>query len=193
MVALFGSLLQRLARRTSVESATSSTSATEVHEEDMSPALLRRRSRLNMQVLVDLPVNAMFHDVSPPGSPRDTEKSALVKRGRLRPRGNTVVLRNTRPVAATGEEVCLSRWHAGELPKDCAICLETLEPGDLVQPMANCRHAFHAHCAKLWLQAQPSSSQAKCPECRGPAMVMRAQLSEEEGKVALPPAQLLGL
>jgi len=139
-----------------------------------------------MQVLAELPVNAMFYDISPPGSPRDTK--------RARPRGNTVVLRNTRPVAAAGEEVCLSRWHAGaESTKDCAICLETLEPGDLVQPMANCRHAFHAHCAKLWLQAQPSSSQAKCPECRGPAMVMRRHLSEEEGEIALPPAQLLGI
>jgi len=66
----------------------------------------------------------------------------------------------------------------GPLSQDvCAICLEALKPGDMVQPMLGCGHVFHEGCVKSFLAVRCSapahgfgrvrSLEACCPLCRG--------------------------
>jgi hypothetical protein len=61
-------------------------------------------------------------------------------------------------------------------PKEqCAICLELLRPGELVQPMVHCTHLFHEACIQELLQVgssdakqgQSFAERVKCPLCRG--------------------------
>mmetsp|Transcript_77049 Transcript_77049/g.195564 ORF Transcript_77049/g.195564 Transcript_77049/m.195564 type:complete len:336 (+) Transcript_77049:62-1069(+) len=51
----------------------------------------------------------------------------------------------------------------------CAICLEALVSGDIVQPMARCRHFFHQACIEEFLRARgrAEGERASCPLCRG--------------------------
>merc|ERR1719482_1663072 len=64
------------------------------------------------------------------------------------------------------------------LPPDehCAICLEPFETGERVQPLAACRHIFHADCIKKFLHSQHhlgglfDKYDAPCPLCRSPLM-----------------------
>eukprot|EP00747_Dinoflagellata_sp_TGD_P169370 gnl/TRDRNA2_/TRDRNA2_198198_c0_seq1.p1 gnl/TRDRNA2_/TRDRNA2_198198_c0~~gnl/TRDRNA2_/TRDRNA2_198198_c0_seq1.p1 ORF type:complete len:402 (+),score=39.26 gnl/TRDRNA2_/TRDRNA2_198198_c0_seq1:67-1272(+) len=58
----------------------------------------------------------------------------------------------------------------------CAICLDVLQPGDLVQPMVGCRHLFHQGCIQGLVQADPTGVRMRCPLCRGP--LAAASLSE---------------
>jgi len=106
---------------------------------------------------------------------------------------STPVMRPTRVVlgAADGKHsTCLCqdtelrmRFVSAGLPggpvlKDeetCAICLEVFESGDLIQPMANCGHVFHAACAKTLLHSKVAGSLAlrstvPCPLCRSPML-----------------------
>ena len=54
-------------------------------------------------------------------------------------------------VATSGEE---------EEP-ECAICFEELAPGEALLALPACSHAFHAACARAWLQRC-----SLCPLCR---------------------------
>ena len=45
--------------------------------------------------------------------------------------------------------------------EECAICVEALVPGEALCALPPCAHAFHAACARAWLQRC-----ALCPLCR---------------------------
>mmetsp|Transcript_27465 Transcript_27465/g.80767 ORF Transcript_27465/g.80767 Transcript_27465/m.80767 type:complete len:296 (-) Transcript_27465:55-942(-) len=49
------------------------------------------------------------------------------------------------------------------LDKDCSICLEDYEPGDVVLTLP-CMHMYHKHCVTRWL-SEPDSS-GECPQCK---------------------------
>lgn len=44
----------------------------------------------------------------------------------------------------------------------CAICLEELYDGEMVQPFPRCKHEFHPGCIHSWLQSEKTT----CPKCR---------------------------
>ncbi|KAJ4765810.1 hypothetical protein LUZ62_031090 [Rhynchospora pubera] len=45
---------------------------------------------------------------------------------------------------------------------ECSICLSSIEEGEQVRLLPNCRHMFHKECIDVWL-----STNASCPVCRG--------------------------
>lgn len=45
---------------------------------------------------------------------------------------------------------------------ECSICLNSIEEGQQVRLLPNCRHLFHQECIDMWL-----STNASCPVCRG--------------------------
>jgi len=49
----------------------------------------------------------------------------------------------------------------------CAICLEALTSGDIVQPMVRCSHLFHKACIDALLEARRGEGLLSCPTCRG--------------------------
>jgi hypothetical protein len=55
----------------------------------------------------------------------------------------------------------------------CAICLEKVLEGDMIQKMKNCGHRFHSSCARKWIHVQ-----ATCPTCRAPVDKMRSRLEK---------------
>ncbi|XP_047062050.1 RING-H2 finger protein ATL63-like [Lolium rigidum] len=44
----------------------------------------------------------------------------------------------------------------------CSVCLERLEPTDLVRRLGNCAHAFHTGCIDRWIDV----GEMTCPLCR---------------------------
>mmetsp|Transcript_66119 Transcript_66119/g.166747 ORF Transcript_66119/g.166747 Transcript_66119/m.166747 type:complete len:245 (+) Transcript_66119:94-828(+) len=50
-----------------------------------------------------------------------------------------------------------------ELSSECAICLDSFVPGDMISwtPCSRARHVFHRRCIQKWLE-----SHATCPICR---------------------------
>ena len=58
---------------------------------------------------------------------------------------------------------------------DCAVCLSTFEPEDILRLLPLCCHAFHEHCIETWLNSNQS-----CPLCRS-----RIHFSESELAKAL--------
>jgi E3 ubiquitin-protein ligase ATL41 len=49
-----------------------------------------------------------------------------------------------------------------ESTPECSICLSSIEEGEQVRLLPNCRHLFHQECIDVWL-----STNASCPVCRG--------------------------
>lgn len=45
--------------------------------------------------------------------------------------------------------------------KECSICLNEFEPGDICRRLPKCSHAFHRSCIDLWLLRR-----ADCPLCK---------------------------
>lgn len=45
---------------------------------------------------------------------------------------------------------------------DCAVCLDSIKSGDMIQKMEDCNHSYHADCVRHWIRRNPS-----CPMCRG--------------------------
>mmetsp|Transcript_65684 Transcript_65684/g.122454 ORF Transcript_65684/g.122454 Transcript_65684/m.122454 type:complete len:295 (-) Transcript_65684:252-1136(-) len=70
---------------------------------------------------------------------------------------------------------CLS----GDEDEVCAICLEPLQVGEMVQPMVRCHHLFHHTCVRAFVDARRREQQSQghicaplgeciaCPLCRG--------------------------
>ena len=48
-------------------------------------------------------------------------------------------------------------------PTECAICLDPLYPGTLVQQIRGCRHIYHPFCLELWIE---ELTILECPLCR---------------------------
>ncbi|CAL9129409.1 unnamed protein product [Musa acuminata var. zebrina] len=44
---------------------------------------------------------------------------------------------------------------------ECAVCLSTVEEGEMVRLLPTCKHLFHAGCIDMWL-----ASHVTCPVCR---------------------------
>jgi Ring finger domain/PA domain len=44
---------------------------------------------------------------------------------------------------------------------ECAVCLQSMEAGETIMVLPECRHAFHESCAATWLQSHNT-----CPYCR---------------------------
>lgn len=51
----------------------------------------------------------------------------------------------------------------GTCETKCAICVDCLEPGQIVDEIRQCRHRFHSDCLQTWLGARGRD----CPLCRG--------------------------
>jgi len=50
----------------------------------------------------------------------------------------------------------------GDEKKDCSICMEEFEKGELIQPFGVCAHEFHIKCLTSWLRGGKTT----CPGCR---------------------------
>ncbi|KAF8775343.1 hypothetical protein HU200_004755 [Digitaria exilis] len=48
--------------------------------------------------------------------------------------------------------------------RDCAVCMEELEPGTVASVITPCEHAYHPPCVAPWIEARGT-----CPLCRAPA------------------------
>jgi len=62
----------------------------------------------------------------------------------------------------------------GEEEKECAVCLQPIQPGDRARVL-RCRHEFHQACLDKWLdskhtrdQLRNNGMQPKCPLCKAP-------------------------
>ncbi|KAI4368014.1 hypothetical protein MLD38_016627 [Melastoma candidum] len=54
-------------------------------------------------------------------------------------------------------------WEAGEDPSGCcAVCLGTIEWGDVIREPSNCDHVFHRDCLDRWI----GEHRVTCPLCR---------------------------
>ncbi|KAJ4757269.1 RING-H2 finger protein ATL32 [Rhynchospora pubera] len=53
----------------------------------------------------------------------------------------------------------------------CAICIGTVQVGEMVRKLPACKHLFHVECIDLWL-----SSHSTCPMCR--SIVVPADATE---------------
>lgn len=60
----------------------------------------------------------------------------------------------------------------------CAVCLETINPGERVRRIVRCSHTFHSSCIRKWLRRQN-----RCPLCTR-AVVERDE-TRSEGRVAM--------
>ncbi|KAM3204214.1 hypothetical protein P3L10_027623 [Capsicum annuum] len=47
---------------------------------------------------------------------------------------------------------------------ECSICLSTIEDGELVRILPNCKHSFHVECIDKWFDCHST-----CPVCRAEA------------------------
>ncbi|KAM3204212.1 hypothetical protein P3L10_027621 [Capsicum annuum] len=47
---------------------------------------------------------------------------------------------------------------------ECSICLSTIEDGELVRILPNCKHSFHVGCIDKWFDCHST-----CPVCRAEA------------------------
>lgn len=52
-------------------------------------------------------------------------------------------------------------FEAGDEAKECPICLEEFQAGDIVTVLPNCTHLFHPQCIYSWCVHS-----TKCPVCR---------------------------
>ncbi|KAJ8472272.1 hypothetical protein OPV22_026615 [Ensete ventricosum] len=59
---------------------------------------------------------------------------------------------------------------------ECAVCLESLEVGDVCRLLPACMHTFHARCVDCWLLQKPI-----CPTCRTSAAPGGAAVVAEVG------------
>jgi len=74
----------------------------------------------------------------------------------------------------------------------CAICLEPLQTGDSVQPMARCQHVFHCHCfLPYFIQRQQHNQEVLCPVCRQSTASSLAEVPSQEHSLVVPIQQLL--
>ena len=53
--------------------------------------------------------------------------------------------------------------NEGEFPKECAICIEGIDPHSLA-PETKCGHTFHKLCLMKWIAIQKANP--SCPNCR---------------------------
>ncbi|KAG1335224.1 RING-H2 finger protein ATL40-like [Cocos nucifera] len=44
---------------------------------------------------------------------------------------------------------------------ECAVCIDSVEDGEIVRLLPNCEHVFHVECIDMWLH-----SHSTCPLCR---------------------------
>jgi len=70
-------------------------------------------------------------------------------------------------------------WFGNEEDEVCAICLDPLQVGEMVQPMVRCHHLFHHTCVRAFVEARRREQQNQghicaplgeciaCPLCRG--------------------------
>ncbi|CAM8916707.1 unnamed protein product [Rhodiola kirilowii] len=65
---------------------------------------------------------------------------------------------------AVVESLPVFRFGSLSGPKDgleCAVCLSTFEPSEVLRLLPKCKHAFHVECVDTWLDAHST-----CPLCR---------------------------
>lgn len=53
---------------------------------------------------------------------------------------------------------------------DCVVCFSTVEEGERVKVLPNCRHSFHVACIDIWLRLHST-----CPLCRGSVLAKRTE------------------
>ncbi|WOL09098.1 RING-H2 finger protein ATL39-like [Canna indica] len=72
---------------------------------------------------------------------------------------------------------------------ECAVCLSSVEEGEMVRVLPSCEHMFHAACIDLWLQKHGS-----CPVCRADAEPGKAAGKAKSGgrRTHRPPSPELG-
>lgn len=85
--------------------------------------------------------------------------------------------------AARFEEVASCSRDGGNGGGGCSICLAEYQREDMVSQLLRCRHVFHIHCIKSWLDR----NQFTCPLCRdlflhanAPRLAKNRQISLEE-------------
>lgn len=61
----------------------------------------------------------------------------------------------------TGEDLSMGEIQASSAGQDCPVCLETMQPGEMVRILP-CRHALHHDCITGWFQQGKYS----CPLCK---------------------------
>jgi len=71
----------------------------------------------------------------------------------------------------------------------CSICFDAYTAGDSVMTGTQCKHMFHAHCAREWLLSK--SNNDHCPYCR--VEILRPDEFREEAKTVLGDARVVEL
>lgn len=51
---------------------------------------------------------------------------------------------------------------SGDKNEECAVCLNILEPKQLMRDLKNCGHVFHKECIDAWID----KNNVTCPLCR---------------------------
>eukprot|EP00929_Paragymnodinium_shiwhaense_P074526 TRINITY_DN38152_c0_g2_i1.p1 TRINITY_DN38152_c0_g2~~TRINITY_DN38152_c0_g2_i1.p1 ORF type:complete len:755 (+),score=166.95 TRINITY_DN38152_c0_g2_i1:54-2318(+) len=58
--------------------------------------------------------------------------------------------------------------------RTCSVCLEDIQTGELVRPLAKCDHKFHAACLERWAGTMHDAT--RCPTCRRPALAKKGDV-----------------
>lgn len=81
----------------------------------------------------------------------------------------------------TGEDLCLAEIQEGSPEQECPICLETLQPNEVVRILP-CRHAMHHDCISQWFE----QGQYNCPLCK---MELSEHMTEQRRAAAGMPGE----
>ncbi|KAM0942631.1 putative transcription factor C2H2 family [Dioscorea sansibarensis] len=97
--------------------------------------------------------------------------------GRMRPRPRTAELDGSGMSPEDLELVPSYEFQPGDKNSiECAVCLESFEPGEKCRMLPVCKHSFHAHCLDSWLVRNPA-----CPVCRTPAEYLEVESEAAAG------------
>lgn len=118
----------------------------------------RRRARLRAAGLAaGLPPGAVVIDLTADGS--SPERGYRAESHRLQ------ALRERRRVHVHNDGDLDEDDSGGAATKECSICMEAYETGQMVQTLA-CRHSFHEACIDKWLFEVQAHRPRWCPLCR---------------------------
>jgi hypothetical protein len=64
--------------------------------------------------------------------------------------------------------------------KECIICMDAFNPGEMVSRIQTCKHLFHPPCLMRWFSSPSQAQMQKCPTCNGAITVEELEAANRE-------------